>query len=74
MAVYTILSSLFILGFALVMGFVLTSYEAFIDTSGAAECGVDKPPCLGPNKCINGWCASSTPPVLPRLTGLPVLP
>jgi hypothetical protein len=74
MDVYTIIQSLLILSFALLLSFVFTTYEAFVDTSGAQECGVDRPPCLGNNKCMNGWCVRNTPPSLSVSTGLPVYP
>ena len=74
MAVYTIITSSIVLCIALVLSFVFTSYEAFIDTSGAKECGVDRPPCNGGEACINSWCLLNTPPRLPVSTGLPVYP
>jgi len=75
MAVYSIVTSVFLLTFALVLGFLLTKYEAFIDTSGAKECGVDRPPCMGANnQCINGWCVAAIPPRVPSSTGIPVYP
>ena len=74
MAVYTIITSSIVLCIALVLSFVFTSYEAFIDTSGAKECGVDRPPCKGGEACINSWCVHNAPPRLPVSTGLPVYP
>ena len=39
-----------------------------------ARCGVDLSPCDFPLQCMNGLCKSTNPPILPKSTGLPVLP
>jgi len=74
MAVYSIVCSLFILGLAITMSFILYQYESFVGSSDAERCGVDRPPCNGGQACINGWCVESNPPRVPVSTGLPVYP
>jgi hypothetical protein len=74
MATYSIVCSLLILSFAIIMTFITTQYEAFIGSPDAKECGVDRPPCKGDESCLNGWCVSSNPPHVPASTGLPVYP
>ena len=38
------------------------------------RCGVDLPSCLEGEQCINGYCASTNPPIIPPFTDLPVRP
>ena len=74
MTTYSICVSIFLLCVALILGFLLDSYESFIGSPDAKRCGLNEPPCNGNQACINGWCIDSTPPAIPRTTGLPVLP
>lgn len=52
--------------------------EPFLNTQDSsqeeAECGVDLPDCPENMKCMNGYCKSTTPPVLPKKSDLPVYP
>jgi hypothetical protein len=48
--------------------------EGFQEGGKDAQCGVDFPPCVFPLRCMNGYCKSDIQPVLPKDTGLPVLP
>lgn len=38
------------------------------------RCGVDLPSCAEGEHCLNGYCASDAPPVLPNETDLPLRP
>ena len=71
---YSMYISLFILCIALGLSFLKVQYETFIGSPYARRCGLDAPPCMFGESCLNGWCVSSTPPSLPKSTGLPVLP
>jgi hypothetical protein len=52
--------------------------EGFINGSAAGtpalQCGVEFPACPMGTRCVNGYCASTDPPVMPPVTDLPVLP
>ncbi len=46
--------------------------ETFVDVG---RCGVDLPSCSGERvRCINGYCKSDIPPVLPPISDLPMTP
>ena len=49
--------------------------DGFID---AGRCGVDLPSCSSTSRsnlrCMNGYCKSDNPPVLPYLSDLPIIP
>jgi hypothetical protein len=74
MSTYTIGISVFLLCVALILGFFFDSYESFIGSPDAKRCGLNEPPCRANQACVNSWCVESTPPPIPRTTGLPVLP
>jgi hypothetical protein len=59
---------------AILLSFLRVSYEGFIGSPDARRCGVDEPPCLFGQACMNGWCVENAPPPVPQSTGLPVLP
>ena len=48
--------------------------EGFQEGGKDTQCGVDLPPCTFPLRCMNGYCKSDVQPMLPKDTGLPVLP
>ena len=63
-----------VLVIAMILYLVLhpTISESFVDPG---HCGVDLPSCSGKNiRCINGYCASDDPPVLPAISPLPMTP
>ena len=69
-------------GFYVVGVFTLTLLILFVVSSGsriepfvdAGRCGVDLPPCVGEHvRCINGYCRSDVPPVLPVFSDVPIL-
>lgn len=48
------------------------SFERFVD---AGRCGVNLPSCSGKDiRCINGYCSSDIPPILPRNSPLSITP
>ena len=71
---YKIWTSLALLLVAITLSFVVVQYEHFLGSPDSARCGVDQPPCPFGTYCANGYCIGTTPPSLPRDTGLPVFP
>ncbi len=49
--------------------------EGFLSQEGGIQkCGVDMPPCPHPQKCMNSFCADSTPLQVYDRNPLPVVP
>ena len=44
-----------------------------VEISGR-RCGVDLPSCAEGEHCLNGYCASDAPPIIPLETDLPIRP
>lgn len=64
---------IFVLGLLLVLlGKPLS--EGFSTSSDAIACGVDKAPCPGLLKCVNGFCAITEPKRAYEETPVPLLP
>jgi hypothetical protein len=51
-------------------------FEGFLVTPGpASRCGVQLGGCeTSGTRCMNGYCAPSSPPRIPKSSGLPVFP
>jgi hypothetical protein len=71
---YSLVTSVGLLVFALILSFLFVRYESFIGSPDVQRCGVDTAPCPFGTVCMNGYCQDSTPPPLPKDTGLPVYP
>jgi hypothetical protein len=56
--------------------FLLITAEQNIGEGFATQCGTGRGNCPFPDaeRCMNGYCNSTTQPKLPYLTGLPVWP
>ena len=66
----------YVLAFMLVLGVLLIFLgkplsEGFTDT---IPCGVDKAPCPGLLKCVNGFCAATAPKRAYEKQPVPMLP
>jgi len=59
----------FIILFAGMVIYLIDKTDGFVDFD---RCGVDLPSCVG-LRCINGYCKSDIPPVLP-MTTLKIVP
>lgn len=63
---------LILLGGMIFCVLAMTRSESFVD---AGRCGVDLPSCQGERvRCMNGYCKSDNPPMLPHLSPLPMTP
>ena len=66
---------LFIILVVVMMIYLITSPKASEGFVDPGRCGVDLPSCAGERvRCINGYCKTDIPPLLPPLTDWPITP
>lgn len=61
-----------VIGMIMYLVISLRASESFVDVG---RCGVDLPTCVGERiRCMNGYCKSDIPPILPPVSDLQMTP
>jgi hypothetical protein len=63
---------IFVLGLVLI--FLGRPFSEGFESGGGIQCGVDKAPCPGFLKCVNGFCAATEPKREYEKNAIPLLP